>query len=388
MGDTHKRKQIAQLSPPDDLPNVSRDERHISRDRDDNATANEVEIRSLPPTDHGRDAYLVLECCRFSLAFGVFQEYYTSQSVIKGASSGSIATAKTTLNGIMYLMMPLSFSLLTRYPLLRPYCGPLGLIITVASVLCALGSGLLFSPITLCLNEWFIARKGMAYGVLWGGKSAAGVTFPFLITSFLNKYGAKSTLQIWAVTLTILTLPLLFFLKPRIPLSAVSTLRPLSWAFLKHSTFWMLQLGNVIYLPSITGALLISIFSLASTPGGVVHGILSDHHSAQTVIMISSAFSAFAVFLLWRLSKHLAPSFYSPLSMDFSPGGFGGTYPGILRELKRVDEGVDTGLVMEILLGWGYTTEYRPVIVCTGGGGGGCGRWGGCLCLCVAFRLR
>lgn len=89
----------------------------------------------------------------------------------------------------MYLMMPLTFTLLTKNPRLRPYCEPLGLFITVASlimssyatkvwqliasqgVLCAIGSGLLFSPTTLYLDEWFIARKGMAYGVMWAGKA-------------------------------------------------------------------------------------------------------------------------------------------------------------------------------------------------------------------------
>jgi len=82
-------------------------------------------------------------------------------------------------------MMPITFTLLTRYPRVRRFTGPVGLAITVSSlvlssfatkvwqlilsqgVLCAIGSGLLFSPTTLYLDEWFIARKGMAYGVMW-----------------------------------------------------------------------------------------------------------------------------------------------------------------------------------------------------------------------------
>lgn len=68
----------------------------------------------------------------------------------------------------MYLLMPVTFTVLTHYPRLRPYCGPVGLMITVASlilssyatqiwqlivsqgVLCAIGSSLMFSPTTLC----------------------------------------------------------------------------------------------------------------------------------------------------------------------------------------------------------------------------------------------
>lgn len=82
------------------------------------------------------------------------------------------------------------------------------------------------------------------------------------------------------------------------------------------------------------------------------------------------------------------------MAYGFFSGGFSSTYPGIVKEMNRVDEGVDTGLVMGLLLGgrgvgfvvggpvsaallntgwqviekarWGYSTEYGPVILCTG----------------------
>jgi MFS family permease len=378
------------------------------------------------------------------LSFGVFQEFYTTHNNIKG-SPGAIATVGTTLNGLMYLMMPLTFTLLTRYPRLRPYCGPTGLLITVGSlilssyakqvwqliasqgVLYAIGSGLLFSPTALYLDEWFIARKGMTYGTIWAGKSAAGVAFPFLMSSLLTKYGAKTTLQAWAIALVIITSPLLFFLKPRIPLSNAVSQRPPSWSFLRRSTFWMLQAGNVIQsfgyilpntylasyahtmgLPTITGAVIMTVFSVASVPGGLVHGMLVDRLKPTTVILISSLGSTVAVFALWGLAKHIALLVLFAVAYGFFAGGFSSTYPGILHELKREDEGVDTGLVMGLLLGgrgvgymasgpasgallesaWsalegmghlGHSTEYGPVIVCTGatalfGGGVGCGR--------------
>lgn len=366
----------------------------------------------------------------YSLSFGVFQEYYTTHAGIKG-SPGAVATVGTTLNGLLYLMMPLSFTLLTRYPRLRPYCGPLGLTITVASlilssyatqvwqliasqgVMCAIGSGLLYSPTTLYLDEWFIARKGMAYGTIGAGKSAAGVIFPFLMSSLLSRFGGRTTLQAWSVALVILTAPLLFFLKPRIPLSASTTQRPISWRFLKSDMFWMLQLGNVIqsfgyilpstYLasyaqalnfPSIIGAILLGLYSFASVPGSLVHGLLNDRLSPSTVILISSLGSTLAIFLLWGLAGHLALLMLFAIVYGFFAGGFSSTYPGIVREMKRLDEGVDTGLVMGLLLGgrgvgfvvggpvsaalldagkramgevkWGYETQYGAVIICAG----------------------
>ena len=377
------------------------------------------------------------------MSFGVFQQYYTTSvtSPFLATPPGSIATVGTTLNGMMYLMMPGTFTLLTRYPKFRSFSGPAGLAITASSlvlsafatkawqlvlsqgVLCAIGSGLLFSPTTLYLDEWFVQRRGMAYGTLWAGKSAAGVVFPFLMSSLLEHFGARTTLLSWAVALIIFTTPLLFFLKPRIPLSdrsgGVGTRRPLSWGFLKHSTFWMLEVGNVIqsfgyllpttYLSSyahgiglspIIGTTLIALFSLASIPGALILGYLNDRITPTTTILISSLGSALSTFLFWGLAgsgtSGLGLLVGFVLAYGFFAGGFSSTYPGVFREVKQGERGsaveVDPGLVMGLLLGGrglgfvvggpvsagllrntgaftgklGYNNEYGPVIVATG----------------------
>jgi MFS family permease len=297
---------------------------------------------------------------------------------------------------------------------LSSYAKEVWQLIASQGVLCAIGSGLLFSPTTLYLDEWFIARKGMAYGTIWAGKSAAGVGFPFLMSSLLDKYGTRTTLQVWAVTLVIITSPLLFFLKPRIPLSNSVRQRPLSWTFLKQSTFWMLQFGNVVQsfgyilpnaylasythtmgLPAITGAALLAVFALASVPGGIVLGLLGDRFKDTTEVLISSLGSTVAVFALWGLAKNFPVLVLFAIMYGFFAGGFSSTYPGMLHELKKRDANLDTGLVMGLLLGgrgvgfvaggpasgallksawstlegmgvFGYKTEYGPIIVCTG----------------------
>ena len=117
----------------------------------------------------------------------------------------------------MYLISPFTFTTLTRWPRLRRWFGPLGLALTAIGLLmssfaksvgqliatqgvvCALGCGLLFTPTTLYLDEWFIERKGLAYGVMWAGKSAAGVGVPFAMETSLQRFGPARTLQGWAV---------------------------------------------------------------------------------------------------------------------------------------------------------------------------------------------
>lgn len=338
-------------------------------------------------------------------------------------------------------MMPVAFTLLTRYPKLRSFSGPVGLAITILSfvlsafaakvwqlvvsqgILCAIGSGLLFSPTTLYLDEWFVQRRGMAYGTIWAGKSAAGVVFPFLMSSLLEHFGPRTTLLSWSVALMIITTPLLFSLKPRVPLSGRSDemgrRRSLSWGFLKHSTFWMLEVGNVIqsfgyllpttYLSSyahdiglspIIGTTLIALFSLASMPGALILGYLNDHITPTTTILISSLGSALSIFLFWGLAgdgtSGLGLLVVFVLTYGFFAGGFSSTYPGVFREVKQAQREnaleVDSGLVMGLLLGgrgvgfvvggpvsagflgsaWsstgrlGYDTGYGPVIVATG----------------------
>ncbi|KJZ75116.1 hypothetical protein HIM_05602 [Hirsutella minnesotensis 3608] len=393
----------------------------------------------LPPTDRGPGAYSALACCTvsqapiwgYSVSFGIFQEYYSSGRSHMAGSPGAFASVGAAQMGIMYLMMPAAFVVLRRYPQLRPWCGRLGLVLTVASlsasafvdsvaglvvtqgVLYALGCGLLFSPISMYMDQWFVERKGLAYGVMWAGKSAVGVAMPFVFSALLRRFGLRATLLSWAAASAMLTAPTLFLLRPRVPLAhAVQAPRPLSWAFIRHSTFWMMQVGIVmqslgylmpstylasyastIGLSSVTGPVLLALFSLASVPGSVLHGLLGDRMGATNTVLISSLGSALAVFLLWGLSNHLANMVVFVILYGFFAGGFSATWSGMLRDIKRDDCHADTSIVFGMLLGGrgvgfvlggpvsgalvptrgalaeetlGYATRYGPMIICTG----------------------
>ncbi|KAF7551387.1 hypothetical protein G7Z17_g5042 [Cylindrodendrum hubeiense] len=330
----------------------------------------------------------------------------------------------------MYLLMPLAFMALNRYPRLRRWCGPLGLLITVASltasafantigalivtqgVLYALGCSLIFSPISLYMDEWFVERKGFAYGVMWAGKSAVGVAMPFLFSALLQRFGLRSTLISWAVASVVLTSPTLLFLKPRVEPSRDSRPRPICFSFLKSASFWMLQIGIIIqslgylmpstYLASyaatiglstVSGPLLLALFSLASVPGSLIHGMLGDRVSASKVIVVSSLGSALPVFLLWGLSRHISTMVLFVVFYGFFAGGFSATWSAALQEIKGDNTSIDTSLIFGMLLGGrglgfvvagplsgalvsaggaisgnalGYATQYGPMILCTG----------------------
>ena len=121
------------------------------------------------------------------------------------------------LQGILYLSAPVTFTLLTRYPRLQRSCGPVGLALLIAGsilssfatdiwqliatqgVICAIGSGLLYGPTTLYLDQWFVQRKGLAYGIMLASKSFAGAGLPFAMGALLDTFGFRITMRAWAL---------------------------------------------------------------------------------------------------------------------------------------------------------------------------------------------
>ncbi|KAE8309450.1 major facilitator superfamily domain-containing protein [Aspergillus transmontanensis] len=411
-----------------------------------NASQFELEQPSLPATDRGKDAWLMLaSCCLiqlpvwgFSLVYGIFQEYYSSHNDLQG-SKGDLAVVGTTSTGILYLLSPISFTLLTRFPQLQKYCAPVGLLLSVSGsllssfsitvwhlivtqgVLCAVGNGLVFSPTTLYLDQWFVRRKGLAYGIMWAAKSICGVVLPFLASACLERFGARTTLRAWTVTTLLSTLAALPFVKPRIPPSLSTSARRLDLTFLKLVTFWMLQLGNIIqgfgyflpttYLPSYstsvaglsktTGTLLLALFNATSVVGGIVIGSLCDRFAVANMMLFSSVGSALSVFLFWGLSTSTSSSYpraaiglltLFSITYGFFAGGFSSTWSGVLTQIKRERPSLETGLVFGLLAGGrgignvisgplstaliekgsvggsdtGYGTEYGALILFTG----------------------
>ena len=146
----------------------------------------------------------------FPFSFGIFQDYYSTHAPFSKEPSGiavigtsamvwlfntdvffpflhALLTLDTSIKGIMYLGSPFSFALLQRFPLYRRHCAVLGLFIMVIGlvassfatrvshliltqgVLYAIGGSMLYTPTIIFLDEWFVARKGLAFGVMWAG---------------------------------------------------------------------------------------------------------------------------------------------------------------------------------------------------------------------------
>ncbi|KAI9925285.1 hypothetical protein ASPWEDRAFT_120703 [Aspergillus wentii DTO 134E9] len=346
----------------------------------------------LPPADGGKDAWLFLAACfviealiwGFSFAFGIFQNYYSTHEPFKG--SGNTAIIGTCAMGVTYLLAPFIFGLLQSMPFLRRWATPAGfLIICLALALSSfstttthlifsqgifygIGASVAYAPTIIFMDEWFVKKKGMAFGTMWAGTGLSGVVLPLVLQWLLNMYGFQTTLRIWAIVVFVLAGPLLYFVKPRIPISSNTTIRPLNLSFLKDRTFLIYQLGNIIealgfflpniYLPTyartlgasnLTASLPVILINLASVFGCITMGSLSDRYHVTTCILISTVGSTLAIFVIWGFSISLAPLYIFCLAYGLFAGSFTSTWPAVSTEVRKRNNYAETGIVFGFL---------------------------------------
>ncbi|KAK3313540.1 major facilitator superfamily domain-containing protein [Apodospora peruviana] len=370
------------------------------------------EFQQLPPVDTGKDAWLflaacfVLECLVWGMllslfaqvcaslsspffssvgipfSFGVFQNYYSIHE--PWASSGNTAVIGTCSMGIMYLDTPLIMGLLRRFPRQGRWSPIFGLVImclglalssfstTVThliitqGVIYAIGGSIAYSPCIIYLDEWFVMRKGLAYGIMWSGTGLAGVILPLLLEYLLSTCGFQTTVRLWACLVFVLTAPLAYYIKPRIPAplssSAASTYKPFALRFVLSQKFMLYQLANIveavgfflpaIYLPSYArstlgaspfpSALTLLLLNVASVFGCVAMGSLIDRWHVTTCILVSTIGATLGTFLLWGFSMNLPVLYIFCLVYGLFAGSFTSTWPGIMREMARERISVST----------------------------------------------
>lgn len=184
----------------------------------------------------------------------------------------------------------------------------------------------------------------------------------------LNAYGHQTALRVWSIVLVILGGPLLYFVRPRLPISRTSRTRPLDFRFLFNSTFWIYEAGNTleamgyflptIYLPSyarslgassIEASLTVMLFNLASVFGCVIMGSMVDRYHATTCILGSTVGSTVAVFVIWGFSVSLAPLYIFCVFYGLFAGSFTSTWPAIVNEVKKKNTYVEPSIVFGVL---------------------------------------
>jgi MFS family permease len=130
-------------------------------------------------------------------------------------------------------------------------------LIVTQGVAYGVGFLVLYYALLSMLNEWFVKRRGLAYGVLFAAAGISGTGLPFLIQVLLQKYGFAATLRGYAIILFVLIGPTLPLCRGRFSSSSKDKpCRKVEWAILKNPIFWAFSFSNLFqglafYLPGI-----------------------------------------------------------------------------------------------------------------------------------------
>ena len=336
------------------------------------------------------------------MSYGVFQDYYTSNSFLQGSSS-TTGVVGTTFNGIIYISMPILFAALTRrWAHFRRAVALFGAVLTFLSyllssfstqvwhvvatqgVLAALGSALIYSPTTLSLGEWYASgNRAVAYGIVLSCKNIVGSVCPFLLRGLLDRYGFGLALKIWTSIVVGSSLGAILLIPNRPPsmIAADRHSRRIPWHFLKHQTFYIYSIASLLqssgygipqtYLNSYahdatslsqtSATLLLTLFNLPGIISSSFFGYLSDNKryplSAATTTGISALSSTLSALVFWGLAPRnsMALLVLFSISFGFFAGGYSATWGGIINEMEREavekNEAIDTGILYGLLNG-------------------------------------
>ncbi|KAJ5463253.1 hypothetical protein N7475_008197 [Penicillium sp. IBT 31633x] len=390
----------------------------------------------LPPVDGGFQAWMFLGACvmiealiwGFAFAFGVFQKYYHDHEAFQ--DSNMVAVIGTCATGISYLSCPLVIVAMILLPKWGRWFSSIGLVIMCLSLALGsfstnvthlvlsqgvgfgIGGCIAYSPSILYMDEWFVDRRGLAFGITWAGSGVSGLIFPIGLEKLLTAYGFETTLRIIAVIIFLLAAPFLYYHKPRLPVSKTVCYQRLNFRFLTTRIFCIYQLGNIlealsfflpgIYLPtyarsigasSFLSSLTITLLNLASVFGSVTMGHLADRYHAITCITISTVGSTLSVLFLWGFSSTMPTLLVFCVAYGLFAGCYSATWSGITHEVRRVDPTADATIIFSVIaLGrgignvvsgpfseallsvdnWkgsavgGYGSGYGLIILCTG----------------------
>ncbi|ATY62222.1 Major facilitator superfamily transporter [Cordyceps militaris] len=328
----------------------------------------------LAPVDGGIAAWRVLlaafmfEGCLwgFPMSYGVFQNYYST--IPEFAGNKYIGVVGTIASGVGYLGAPVMMLLIQRHqrwlrPMIWIGCKlslpwPLCILSLVAGSFATTLEGLILTqgvaygfgflifyyPILHMVSEYWVARRGMAFGILCGASGISGTAMPLVVQVLLARYGYAVTLRAVAVALVVLTGPLMPFLQGRVP--AAQRRRgpapPADWRFLRSSLFWTYSLSNLLqgfgyffpalYLPSYasalglgerSGALLLAVMSVAQVCGQFAFGYLSDRKISTNVLAATAvAVASVACLAMWQPARSLAPLVCFAVAYGFFAAGY------------------------------------------------------------------
>jgi MFS family permease len=201
---------------------------------------------------------------------------------------------------------------------------------------------ILYYAILSMLNEWFVERRGLAYGILFAAAGLSGTGLPYLTEYLLHQLGYPNTLRLFALSMLVLVGATLPFCRGRLPPSDENSNAPkIAWrSTFKNPIFYFLSVSNLFqglsfYLPffyvvlyatslgitSSKGILLFCMLNLSQVVGQIAIGWLSDCADIFLLLVASNIGSIIAC-VLWLTATGFDSLMFFAVLYGLFAGGY------------------------------------------------------------------
>ena len=190
-----------------------------------------------------------------------------------------------------------------------------------------------FVCVTMIINNWFVAKVGLATSIAMSCSGVAGALFSPIISSVIESAGWRAGYLVVAVMMVVLNLPAILFVPSLDPKtkgmhalgdtgeqsktasaagSAASNVKKISMAFLAMAIVYSFLACGATALPqhfpgiassyemaASVGAMMLSVCMAANSIGKIVLGAMADKLGSRISLLIYSALTITAVLLMW-----------------------------------------------------------------------------------------
>ncbi|KAI0345863.1 MFS general substrate transporter [Trametopsis cervina] len=352
---------------------------------------------SLASVDEGFGAWSFLSAAffvetlvwGFPNSYGVFLILYLDDPRFSSQHSASflLPLIGPLSSGIMYCAGPITYPLIARYPRHRRASLWLGATLmsaslfgasfarTIKSLLAlqgityAIGGALLYAPTIYYMSEWFVARRGLANGVINAGTALGGLILPLILPPLMQRFGTSKTLRYLSIAEGALLVCALPFVRGRLPESRVngpntrlrSSTQP-TRSYITNKSFliilfatlvqglayfvpllWLPAYASSMQLNSSSSSLALALLNGASVVGRLGLGVFSDRFSPWPLATSMLLCTAFTIFILWGvLSYTFAGIVAYGIAYGCLAGGFSSLWTGFVRPMAKDDPTIST----------------------------------------------
>lgn len=220
-----------------------------------------------------------------------------------------------------------------------------GLFVTTGVVM-GIGSSLCFMVNSVVPAQYFVAKRGIANGIVYAAAGLGGAICTILMNALVNKLGPAWAYRITGFLTLATGLPAAWLIEERTPIRRGGFVE---WSLFREVRFVLLFLAGGLatfplmvapfFLPTYstsvglssgTGAALVAAFNLSSAAGRIAFGYFCDIGGPVNSLLLSQLLGAISMLSIWPVAESFAPLVAFAIINGIANGGFFSTMPTVV----------------------------------------------------------